>query len=205
MMKQLYVLLTFVLPLSLYAQHAEIGALVGPYWSNRNILNQNNNAGVGVDLTHNFSEKSNIRAKFLYGESRFYENDYNDLLETTTPEKGTNTVTRDFQVALMYGRNFKVHEQININSAVGLSVIFYYNTDVAYLSSVTPDGRTYYFGVGGDSFDTVGFPFLVGGEFEASKRWSFSVEAGATFEPDYGLICVHVGPKVSLRLSPNTE
>lgn len=204
-MKYFVILLT-LLPFTCMSQSINIGIFGGPYWSNREVLNQETGGTFGLELAHEFNEKSQIMMRVNFGGNKYFEDRFNKFLQIETPNSGTNMTTKDINIALMYGRNFELNEKLKVNSGIGLSFISFDYDTRRFISVQNGNNNSQItLPIAPSSGDGLGFPLILGGEFQASFRWSFHLESSGIIEPDYGIISLYVGPKVKMRLTPNKK
>lgn len=150
-------------------------------------------AGVfyGLGFDYHITKRHVIAAGYQAGKHEYFD----DILSNTNSginSKGTNAEARYYTFSLTYKYKLLDHHKFSIIPGAGAGIMTL-TRDYQYAENNSTYLRT-------SSWSDLVFPITLDINFQLSKNWLIGLTSGFLIHPDYPILGLHVGPRLSYVL-----
>ena len=146
----------------------------------------------GFGFDYHISKRHILSASYLAGKHDYYDNILSNTTNFIILPKGTNAKARYNTFAIAYKYKILINEKFNFTPGVGAGIMTH-SRNYPYMQGTSLVFNT-------SSWSDLVFPVTLDINYKILKRWQLGVTGGFLIHPDYPILALHVGPKLSYVL-----
>ena len=144
---------------------------------------------LGVEFDYHLTGRHVLTASYLAGRHNYYEDELSNAPTYRSFEDGTNAVAGYNVFSVMYKYKLFNNSQFSIAPGIGAGIMNY-SREYPYME------RTSWYTRRSSGTDLV-FPVNLDISYKISGSWQFGLTGGFFVQPDYPILALYAGPKLT--------